>query len=145
MFTELSTEEEEGDEEDEDSSSDEFTDSIEEDEVTARSSASEAVRDVLQESDVEELEEAKETLEVKLEGAGSHPEEGGVTSVVQMRYRCISALPTVQLLHAKHFSEFDLFILLTGVNCRGPPWETDPLEKEHQLEPRHREQTQKRT
>lgn len=93
MFSELSTEEEE--EEDEESSSDEFTDSIEEDDdkVTARSSASEAVRDVPQRSGVKELEEAKKSLEGKLEETDSQPEEGGFTSGVQMRYRCISAVP----------------------------------------------------
>lgn len=86
MSSELSTEEEE--EEDEDGSSDEFTDSIEEedDKVTARSFASEAVRDVPQRSDVKEPEEAKKTLEGK-------PEEGGLTSAAQLRYRCISAMP----------------------------------------------------
>lgn len=88
MFSELSTEEEE---EDEDGSSDEFTDSIEEedDKVTARRLASEAERDVPPRSDVKELEEAKKTLEGKLE----EPEEGGFHSVVQMRYRCMPVVP----------------------------------------------------
>lgn len=86
---------EEEEEEDEDGSSDEFTDSIEEDDdkVTARSLASEAVRDVPQRPDVKELEEAKKTLGGKLEETDLQPEEGGFTSVVQMRYSCISAAP----------------------------------------------------
>lgn len=88
VFSELSTEEEEGDE---DVSSDEFTDSIEEDgdQVTARSSASVAVRDVPPRSDVKELE-AKKTLEGKLEETALETERGGHTSTVQMRYRFIS-------------------------------------------------------
>lgn len=92
MFSELSTEEEE---EDEDGSSDEFTDSIEEedDKVTARRLASEAERDVPPRSDVKELEEARKTLEGKLEETDLQPEEGGFHSVVQMRYRCMSVVP----------------------------------------------------
>lgn len=88
VFSELSTEEEEGDE---DGSSDEFTDSIEEDsdQVTARSSASVAVRDVPPGSDVKELE-AEKTLEGKLEETALETESGGYTSTVQMRYRFIS-------------------------------------------------------
>lgn len=98
MFSDLSTEEEEEEGEDEDSggsSSDEFTDSIEEDDdrVTARRLASEAVRGVPPRSDVKELEEAQKSLEGKLEGTDFHPEEDGFTSVVQMRYRCISNSP----------------------------------------------------
>lgn len=82
VVSELSTEEEEGDE---DGSSDEFTDSIEEDDqVTARSSASVAVRDVPPRSDVRELE-AKKTLEGKPEETALETERGGYTSTVQMR------------------------------------------------------------
>lgn len=95
MFPELSTEEEEEDEDSGSSSSDEFTDSIEEDDdrVTARRLASEAVRGVPPRSHGKELEEAEKSLEGNLEGTGLHPEEDGFTSVVQMRYRRISALP----------------------------------------------------
>lgn len=90
VFSELSTEEEEGDE---DGSSDEFTDSIEEDndQVTARSSASVAVRDVPSGSDVRELE-AKKTLEGKLEETTLETERGRYTTV-QMRYGFISVVP----------------------------------------------------
>ncbi|XP_029310085.1 myomegalin isoform X3 [Cottoperca gobio] len=92
-FGELSTEEEEGD--DEEGSSDEFTDSIEEDDnkVTARSLASiqargaEAVTGPLvsQRADVKQLEEAKKTLEDQLEEIKSQLESDGYTSVAQMR------------------------------------------------------------
>ncbi|KAK5888903.1 hypothetical protein CesoFtcFv8_014954 [Champsocephalus esox] len=88
-FGELSTEEEEGD--DEEGSSDEFTDSIEDDEkVTARSLASiqvcgaEGVTSALV-SDVKQLEEAKNTLEVQLKEIKSQLERDGYNSVAQMR------------------------------------------------------------
>lgn len=85
LFSELSTEEED----EEDGSSDEFTDSIEEenDQVMARSSASVAGRDLPQRSAVKELEEAKKTLEGKLEEPTLQP------SAIQMRYKFSSAVP----------------------------------------------------
>lgn len=85
LFSELSTE----GEDEEGSSSDEFTDSIEEenDQAMVRSSASVAGRDVPQRSEVKEREEAKKTLEGKLEETTLQPEGGGYTSVVQIRYR----------------------------------------------------------
>lgn len=91
LFSELSTEEED----EEDGSSDEFTDSIEEenDQVMARSSASVAGRDLPQRSAVKELEEAKKTLEGKLEEPTLQPEGGGYTSAIQMRYKFSSAVP----------------------------------------------------
>lgn len=91
LFSELSTEEED----EEDGSSDEFTDSIEEenDQVMARSSASVAGRDLPQRSEVKELEEAQKTLEAKLEETTLQPEGGGYTSAVQMRYKFSSAVP----------------------------------------------------
>lgn len=91
LLSELSTEEED----EEDGSSDEFTDSIEEDndQVMARSSASVAGRDLPQRSEVKELEEAKKILEGKLEETTLPPEGGGNTSAVQMRYKFISAVP----------------------------------------------------
>ncbi|XP_062260294.1 myomegalin-like isoform X2 [Platichthys flesus] len=101
-FGELSTEEEEeGDAED--GSSDEFSDSIEEDEdkVTAKSLSSvqasvtspeaEAVTAGLvraslsQGADLKQLEEEKKTLEVQLEEIKSQLERDGYTSVAQMR------------------------------------------------------------
>ncbi|XP_078119731.1 myomegalin isoform X3 [Sander vitreus] len=98
-FGELSTEEE-GD--DEDGSSDEFTDSIEEDDdkVTARSLASvqvcetEVVSRALlsQRADVKQLEEAKKILEGQLEEIRSQLERDGYTSVAQLR----SALQRLQ-------------------------------------------------
>lgn len=83
LFSELSTEEED----EEDGSSDEFTDSIEEenDQVMARSSVSVAGRDLPQRSEVQELEEAKRTLEGRLEETTLQPEGGGYISAVQMR------------------------------------------------------------
>ncbi|XP_031137029.2 myomegalin isoform X2 [Sander lucioperca] len=99
-FGELSTEEEEGD--DEDGSSDEFTDSIEEDDdkVTARSLASIQVCEtevvtralVSQRADVKQLEEAKKILEGQLEEIRSQLERDGYTSVAQLR----SALQRLQ-------------------------------------------------
>ncbi|XP_060941034.1 myomegalin-like isoform X6 [Limanda limanda] len=101
-FGELSTEEEEeGD--DEDASSDEFSDSIEEDEdkVKAKSLSSvqasvtspeaEAVTAGLvraslsQRAELKQLEEEKKTLEVQLEEVKSQLERDGYTSVAQMR------------------------------------------------------------
>ncbi|XP_031710402.1 myomegalin isoform X3 [Anarrhichthys ocellatus] len=104
VFGELSTdeegEEEEGD--DEDGSSDEFTDSIEEDDnkVTARSLASiqacgaEGVIGPLvsQGADVKQLEEARKTLEGQLEEIRLQLERDGYTTVAQMR----SALQRLQ-------------------------------------------------
>ncbi|XP_068557567.1 myomegalin-like isoform X2 [Cebidichthys violaceus] len=106
VFGELSTdeegeeEEEEGD--DEDGSSDEFTDSIEEDEdkVTARSLASVQARgaegvigpQVSQRADVKQLEEARKTLEGHLEEIRLQLERDGYTTVAQMR----SALQRLQ-------------------------------------------------
>ncbi|XP_035025418.2 myomegalin isoform X3 [Hippoglossus stenolepis] len=101
-FGELSTEEEEeGD--DEDGSSDEFSDSIEEDEdkVTAKSLSfiqasvtsheAEAVTAGLvraslsQRANLKQLEEEKKSLEVQLEEIKSQLERDGYTSVAQMR------------------------------------------------------------
>ncbi|XP_022610484.1 myomegalin-like isoform X2 [Seriola dumerili] len=107
-FGELSTEEEEGD--DEDGSSDEFTDSIEDDDdkVTARSLAfiqtsvkahePEGVTGGLARgllsprADVKQLEEAKTTLEGQLEEIRLQLEKDGYASVAQMR----SALQRLQ-------------------------------------------------
>ncbi|XP_028283911.1 myomegalin isoform X3 [Parambassis ranga] len=107
-FGELSTEEEEEEEEgdDEDGSSDEFTDSIEDDDghVTARhlssiqACGSEDVTGGLERgvlsyrSDVKQLEEEKKTLEVELDEIQSQLEGDGYTSVAQMR----SALQRLQ-------------------------------------------------
>ncbi|GAA6234826.1 myomegalin-like isoform X5 [Lates japonicus] len=109
-FGELSTEEEEEEGDDEDGSSDEFTDSIEEDDdkVTARSLSfiqtsvklheSEGVTGGLargtlsQRADVEQLEEAKKTLEIQLEEIRLQLDRDGFTSVAQMR----SALQRLQ-------------------------------------------------
>ncbi|XP_026168604.1 myomegalin isoform X3 [Mastacembelus armatus] len=113
-FGDISTDEEEEEDEeegdDEDGSSDEFTDSIEEDDdkVTARSLASiqtsvkacgpdsvsgRLVRQALsQDADVEQLKEAKKTLEGQLEEIRLQLERDGYTSVAQMR----SALQKLQ-------------------------------------------------
>ncbi|XP_039998702.1 myomegalin-like isoform X3 [Xiphias gladius] len=109
-FGELSTEEEEEEGDDEDGSSDEFTDSIEEDDnkVKARSLAviqtsvkarePEVViggraRGVLfQRADVKQLEEAKDTSEGQLEDIRLQLARDGYTSVAQMR----SALQRLQ-------------------------------------------------
>ncbi|XP_075954462.1 myomegalin-like [Anarhichas minor] len=94
VFGELSTdeegEEEEGD--DEDGSSDEFTDSIEEDDnkVTARGLAS--IQACRAEADVKQLEEARKTLEGQLEEIRLQLERDGYTTVAQMR----SALQRLQ-------------------------------------------------
>ncbi|XP_069368003.1 myomegalin-like isoform X12 [Paralichthys olivaceus] len=102
-FGELSTEEEEEEGDNEDGSSDEFTDSIEEDEdkVTARSLSfiqasvasheAEAVtpglvrRSLSLRADLKQLEEEKKTLEVQLEEIRSQLKGDGYTSVAQMR------------------------------------------------------------
>nr|XP_033506582.1 myomegalin-like isoform X2 [Epinephelus lanceolatus] len=101
-FGELSTEDEEEEGDDEDGSSDEFTDSIEDndDKVTARSLASLKACGaegapgplVSQRADVKQLEEAKKTLEAQLEEIRSQLERDGYTSVTQMR----SALQRLQ-------------------------------------------------
>ncbi|XP_063741186.1 myomegalin-like isoform X1 [Eleginops maclovinus] len=90
-FGELSTDEEEEEGDDEEGSSDEFSDSIEDDEkVTARSLASiqvcgaESVKSVLV-SDVKHLEEAKKILEVQLKEIKSQLERDGYNSIAQMR------------------------------------------------------------
>ncbi|XP_034559899.1 myomegalin-like [Notolabrus celidotus] len=97
-FGELSTEEEEeeeGEGDNEDGSSDEFTDSIEEDDkVTARSLQSHgpvcvtraaAREEVFQRADVQQLEEEKRTLESQLEEMKIQLERDGYSSVAQMR------------------------------------------------------------
>nr|XP_046263627.1 myomegalin-like isoform X3 [Scatophagus argus] len=100
---ELSTEEEEEEEEgdDEDVSSDEFTDSIEEDDdkLTGRNLASIQARGPecvtgtpLRGADVKQLEEAKKTLENQLQEICLQLERDGYTTVAQMR----SALQRLQ-------------------------------------------------
>ncbi|KAM4605288.1 myomegalin-like [Polymixia lowei] len=111
-FGELSTEEEEEEGDDEEGSSDEFTDSIEEDDVkvTARSLASiktsgmargqeglsvGLVKGPLSQAaeghrEVQQLEEAKKTLKRELEEIKSQLERDGYTSVAQMRGALLS-------------------------------------------------------
>uniref|UniRef100_UPI0037E7AEA3 myomegalin-like isoform X2 n=1 Tax=Semicossyphus pulcher TaxID=241346 RepID=UPI0037E7AEA3 len=107
-FGELSSEEDEEEEEEgdnEDGSSDEFTDSIEEDDkVTSRSLASIQARgpegvigapvrvELFQRADIQQLEEAKRTLEGQLEEMRLQLDRDGYTSVAQMR----SALQRLQ-------------------------------------------------
>ncbi|XP_008332096.1 myomegalin isoform X3 [Cynoglossus semilaevis] len=146
-FGELSTEEEEEDEERdvEDSSSDEFTDSIEEDDkVAVKTSAFTQVSVKPHEAghvraglmravqthgpEVKHLEEAKRGLEFQLDQIRSHLERDGFTSVVQMRNE-------LQRLHEENQALREGqggFGENTGKNSRRLSWGEEELDEEEE-------------